>query len=38
MQTVEQRALAIDIHKYFVIGRHLSNSNFSDFIWGGNVY
>lgn len=37
-QTVEQRASAIDIHKYFVIGRNISNSGFSDFIWGGNIY
>jgi predicted AAA+ superfamily ATPase len=37
-QTIEQRALAIDIHKYMVVGRHLSNSNFSDFTWGGNIY
>jgi len=37
-QTIEQRALSIDINKYFVVGRHLSNSGFSDFIWGGNVY
>ncbi|SMC89970.1 ATP-binding protein [Pedobacter nyackensis] len=37
-QTVVQRALAIDINKYFVLGRNLSNSSFSDFIWGGNIY
>jgi predicted AAA+ superfamily ATPase len=37
-QTIEQRALAIDIRKYFVAGRHLSNNDFSDFIWGGNIY
>ncbi len=37
-QTIEYRALAIDINRYFVIGRHLSNSGFLDFIWGGNVY
>jgi len=37
-QTVEQRALAIDINKCFVLGRNLSNSSFSDFIWGGNIY
>jgi len=37
-QTVEQRALAIDIQKYFVVGRRLTNSSFSDFIWGGNIY
>jgi predicted AAA+ superfamily ATPase len=37
-QTIEQRALAIDINSYFVVGRHLSNSGFSDFIWGGNIY
>ena len=37
-KVIEQRALAIDINKYFVVGRYPSNSNFSDFIWGGNVY
>jgi predicted AAA+ superfamily ATPase len=37
-QTIEQRALSIDINKYFVVGRHVSNGNFSDFIWGGNIY
>jgi predicted AAA+ superfamily ATPase len=37
-QTNEQRALAIDINKHFVIGRNISNSNFKDFIWGGNLF
>ncbi len=37
-QVIEQRAPAIEINKYFVVGRYPSNSNFSDFIWGGNVY
>ena len=37
-QTVEQRALAIDMPKHFVVGRNISNSGFSDFIWGGNIY
>ncbi len=37
-QAIEQRAQAIDIDKYFIVGRHLSSSNFSDFTWGGNIY
>jgi len=37
-QNVEQRALAIDINKYFVIGRNLSNNGFKDFIWAGNIF
>lgn len=37
-QAVEQRALAISINKHFVIGRNLSNSGFSDFIWAGNIF
>jgi predicted AAA+ superfamily ATPase len=37
-QTVEQRALAIDIEKHHVIGRHISNSGFSDFIWAGSIF
>lgn len=37
-QTVEQRALAIGINKHFVVGRNLSNSGFSNFIWGGNIF
>ena len=37
-QTVEQRALAIDIDKYYVVARNLANSSFSEFIWGGNIY
>ena len=37
-QTLEQRTLAIDINKYFVVGRKHSNNGFSDFIWGGNIF
>jgi len=37
-QAVEQRALGIDIHKYFVIGRNAANNGFLDFIWGGNIF
>lgn len=36
--TLEQRALAIDIDKYFVIGRNLSNSGFAEFVWAGNIF
>ncbi len=36
--TVEQRALTIDIHKCHVIGHNISNSGFSAFIWGGNLF
>lgn len=35
--TLEQRALNIDIKKYFVLGRNTSIAGFSDFIWGGNI-
>lgn len=38
LQTIQLRAEAIDIDKYFVIGRHPAMSKFSDFIWGGNIY
>jgi predicted AAA+ superfamily ATPase len=37
-QTIAQRALAIGIDKYFVVGRNVSGGGFTDFIWGGNVY
>lgn len=37
-QTLEQRASAIDISKYFVVGRHIAHSGFSDFIWGGSIF
>ena len=37
-QAVAQRALDIDIHKYFVIGRNAVNNGFVDFIWGGNIF
>ena len=36
--TVAQRASAIGIDNYFVVGRNLSNSSFSEFVWGGNIY
>jgi len=37
-QRVQQRALAIDLQQYFVIGRNPTIAGFSEFIWGGNVY
>lgn len=36
-KSLEQRALAIGINKNFLIGRN-STSNFSDFLWGGNIF
>lgn len=37
-QTLQQRALALNINKYQLIGRKLSNSNFMEFVWAGNIY
>lgn len=37
-EILEQRAKAIDIDKYHVLGRQPANSNFADFIWGGNIF
>ncbi len=37
-QTLEQRATAIDVHKQLVIGRNISNSGFSEFVWAGQIF
>lgn len=37
-QTLEQRAAAIEVHKQLVIGRNISNSAFSEFVWAGNIF
>lgn len=37
-QTLKQRASAIGLNKYFVVGRNISSNSFSDFIWAGNIF
>lgn len=37
-QTLAQRASSLAIKKKFLISRHLSDSGFRDFTWGGNIY
>jgi len=38
LQTITQRATAIGIDKYLVIGRYLPARDFMGFTWGGNIY
>jgi len=38
LQTIMQRAQAIDINKYLVVGRYLPAGEFNDFTWGGNIF
>jgi predicted AAA+ superfamily ATPase len=38
LQTISQRAMAIGINKYCIVGRNQPGSDFVDFTWGGNIY
>ncbi len=37
LNTVRQRANALDINSYFVVGRYPAKGGFTNFIWAGNI-